>query len=133
MLPSSEATRPGIGDAYLKGFDLLSADDSEIFKLFERGSGRERERLWLVWNFDIYQHPESLLEGTNQRYINIFGLYSLGVLLLEIGFWQPLREIAKNLTTEDPAVCVKELSEIALQLGARTGERYQSLVLWCLS
>jgi hypothetical protein len=49
-----------------------------------------------------------------------------------VGFWEPLRKIARNLTQDHPTGWAKELVEIVPQLGARTGERYQSLVAWCL-
>lgn len=54
------------------------------------------------------------------------------MILLEVGFWEPLRNIARDLTQDNPSGWVKELSEIVPQLGARTGERYQDLVAWCL-
>lgn len=54
------------------------------------------------------------------------------MLLLEVGLWELLRIIAENLTRDDPAGWPRELSELVPQLGARTGERYQSLVAQCL-
>jgi hypothetical protein len=54
------------------------------------------------------------------------------MILLEVGFWEPLRNIARDLTQDNPSGWAKELSEIVPQLGARTGERYQDLVAWCL-
>jgi hypothetical protein len=85
-----------------------------------------------VWDFGVFQHPDRLQGEGSPRYIKTYDVYSLGVLLLEVGFWEPLRTIARNLIQDNPAGWARELSEIVPQLGARTGERYQSLVAWCL-
>jgi hypothetical protein len=45
---------------------------------------------------------------------------------------EPLAKVARGLKSEDPSSWAAELSEIVLQLDARTGEKYQSLVAWCL-
>jgi len=60
-------------------------------------------------------------------------VYSLGVVLLEVGFWEPLRTVVRDLADEDPSHWAEYLSEIVPQIGARAGDKYKSLVAWCLS
>jgi hypothetical protein len=49
-----------------------------------------------------------------------------------VGFWEPLRTVVRDLTKEDPSGWARELSEIVPQIGARAGDKYKSLVAWCL-
>ncbi len=41
---------------------------------------------------DYYQHPDKRFNRTI-RYSRSHDIYSLGVVLLEIGFWRPVREM----------------------------------------
>jgi hypothetical protein len=118
-----------IGYSYLMGFDLIREREAIMTK---EGAIKESEEPRSVWDFNVFQHPERLQGESSPRYIKTYDVYSLGVLLLEVGFWEPLRKIARNLTQDHPTGWAKELSEIVPQLGPRAGERYQSLVAWCL-
>jgi hypothetical protein len=55
--------------------------------------------------FDIYRHP-SAHGGNTQGYRKTFDLYSLGVLLIEIAFWQPIADILAipNIKEARPSV-----------------------------
>lgn len=127
-LPPGEVV-PDIDDSYLMGFDLIRGADAITTK---EGAIKESEEPRSLWDFDVFQHPERLQGESSPRYIKTYDMYSLGVVLLEVGLWEPLRKIARDLTEEDPSGWAKELSEIVPQLGPRTGERYQGLVAWCL-
>jgi hypothetical protein len=119
-----------IDESYLMGFDLIRGNDAITTK---EGAVNEINELRSVWDFEIFQHPQRQQGETSQRYIRTFDIYSLGVVLLEVGFWEPLRKVARDITQDDPSSWARELSDIVPLLGARTGERYQSLVAWCLN
>jgi serine/threonine protein kinase len=127
--PSPGEVVPDVDDSYLMGFDLIRGSEARTTR---EGAVKESEEPRSVWDFDVFQHPDRLQGASSPRYIKTYDVYSLGVLLLEVGFWEPLRTIAENLTRDDPAGWARELSELVPQLGARAGERYQSLVAWCL-
>jgi hypothetical protein len=126
--PAGEAM-PDIPDSYLMGFDLIRGKDATTTKegaIMESGQPRS------IWDFEIFQHPDRLHEESSLRYIKTYDVYSLGVVLLEVGFWEPLKDVARDLTLENPTGWATELSQIVPELKARTGERYRDLVAWCL-
>lgn len=49
-----------------------------------------------LWETEIFQHPDLLMGENVLRYVKEYDIYSLGVLLLEVGLWEPLRD--KNRT-----------------------------------
>lgn len=128
-LPHGEIM-PSIDDTYLMGFDLIRGSEALTTR---EGAIQEDKEVRSIWDFDIFQHPQRLLRESSPRYIRTYDVYSLGVVLLEVGFWEPLKNIARDITDDEPSGWAKELSEIAQLLGARTGERYQNLVAWCLN
>ncbi|KAK0706886.1 hypothetical protein B0T26DRAFT_728462, partial [Lasiosphaeria miniovina] len=74
----------GFGYARLHGRDSSSDDYT--------GSGA---LLGHVERQLLYAHPEYAFT-TQQRYLKVFDLYSLGLLLAEIALWQPLEDIARH-------------------------------------
>jgi len=45
---------------------------------------------------ELYCHPDILLTGKHPQYRKTFDIYSLGVVMLEIALWQPVRQIFPN-------------------------------------
>lgn len=125
-LPLGE-TIPDIDDSYLMGFDLIRGTDAVTTK---EGATKGNGELTSIWDFDVFQHPDRLQGQSSPRYIKTYDVYSLGVVLLEVGFWEPLRRVVRDLTKEDPSGWARELSEIVPQIGARAGDKYKSLVAW---
>ncbi|KAF9641145.1 hypothetical protein BFW01_g504 [Lasiodiplodia theobromae] len=119
-------------DAYLMGFDLIREVEATTYKT---GTSRKcNHHLRSMWDFDIYQHPDRLREEDSPRYIKTYDVYSLGVLLLEIGLWEPLRKVAPEPEIRDgPLGWVLELPCATPILGMRVGEKYHRIVAWCLS
>jgi serine/threonine protein kinase len=118
--------RPGstpsssLGDSYLMGFGLIRGVDS---RTSNEGAVREaEERVGLIWVFDIFQHPDRLCGGISPRYTKTYDVYSLGVVLLEIGWWEPLSEAVQALNEDDPSSWAKEILGTVPALGPRTGE-----------
>ncbi|RDL32383.1 uncharacterized protein BP5553_08839 [Venustampulla echinocandica] len=84
---------------------------------------------------DIYRHP--VRQGQPGMMFNkIHDIYALGVVLLEIGLWEPAITLEKNQFkhARDPYVIQAQLQkQTARRLGSRMGERYKQVVLKCLS
>ncbi|KAI0100859.1 hypothetical protein GGR51DRAFT_563740 [Nemania sp. FL0031] len=124
--------RPGanagsIDDCYLMSFNLICRVPHESSIKDSTGVAR------MIWDFDIFQHPDRLRGKDALRYTKAHDVYSLGVLLLEIGCWEPLERILRESKDSKPSSWKSDLLEAASMLGTKTGTKYQRLVVWCLS
>ncbi|KAG8527748.1 uncharacterized protein KY384_007902 [Bacidia gigantensis] len=82
-------------------------------------------------NFQEYRHPGYARTG---RYHMDYDYYSFGLILLEIGFWRPLR----HWSLKHPTVDLSGLRQALLEnyvprLGAQMGAVYQEVTRFCLS
>ncbi|KAI1631179.1 kinase-like protein [Biscogniauxia mediterranea] len=77
-----------------------------------------------------YQHPEYANTG---RYRQAFDYYGLGILLLEIGLWRPLRSWQSKFQRLDLTEVREELRKICkARLGAAMGVAYRDVTLRCM-
>ena len=81
--------------------------------------------------FGIFQHPDRLLGTESKRYVKNYDIYSLSVVLLQIGLWEPMRKIAKGLSGKPETWHARLLHEHE-RLSFHVGARYQKMVAWCL-
>ncbi|RMJ16884.1 hypothetical protein CDV36_003505 [Fusarium kuroshium] len=128
---SSGAHSSVLDNAYLMGFDLIRGAEAKTTK---EGTVKAPESMaTTIWDFDIFQHPDRLQGSASPMYINTYDVYSLGVVLLEVGLWEELAEAVAGLDASNPPAWAEQLSETPVSnLGPRVGERYQRLVAWCL-
>jgi hypothetical protein len=127
-----------LGPSFLIGFErfrpggagtLLAGDDS--------------------WEKNLYRHPKRQGLQPEEKYVMQHDIYSLGVCLLEIGFWnsfvcpdgdslQPgpeLESIAEALLAKKSPVLIKRtlVSMASDRLPGLMGQRYADLALACLT
>ncbi|OTA62886.1 hypothetical protein K449DRAFT_433807 [Hypoxylon sp. EC38] len=124
---------PGtIDEAYLMGFDLIRGVDAKTYK---EGTGNRdnEESPRTVWDFDVFQHPTRLEGENSSRYTKAHDIYSLGVVLLELGFWQPLQKVVGQIDEKDPFSWTQDFLRVAPNMRQRVGGRYYRIVEWCLS
>lgn len=119
-------------DAYLMGFDLIRGVGARTYKEGTRTRHNSGLRT-SVWDFDIFQHPTRLQGEKSPRYIKAHDVYSLGVVLLALGFWQPLRDLVGQIDQSNPSSCSNLLYHVAPNMRQRTGGRYYRIVEWCLN
>lgn len=124
----SPDTAPGKDDTYLMGFDLVRPNESRTTK---EGTGKGETPI-PIWEFEVFQHPDRLRGAESPRYIKTYDVYSLGVVLLEIGVWAPLKEVAGALANTEKSNWPKILLETGPCLSARAGDRYRAVTAWCL-
>ncbi|KAJ4856665.1 hypothetical protein T069G_10033 [Trichoderma breve] len=105
-------------EVYLMGFDLIRGEEAATY---QQGT------------FTRHKHPDRLQGAKSPRYIQSYDIYSLGVVLLEIGLWKPLKQVAHHLHKTNPAEWGRELMKITPDIGRRMGATYQGIVEWCLS
>ena len=82
-----------------------------------------------------YQHPDYLsgLKRGSWRYLPNFDYYSLGIVLLEIGLWRPLKEMTGKWQGKPEEMMEKLLHSAVPQLGPRAGALYRDAVISCLT
>ncbi len=126
-----------VGDPYVMGFNLVRAENGSsllegAYKVQTSGPYHKGQGI-AERNVQVFQHPDRLHpeESKIKRYIKNYDVYSLGVVLLQIGLWEPINTITRRLG-EDFMMWPEDLCEICKELGLTMGSRYQRLVTWCL-
>jgi hypothetical protein len=79
--------------------------------------------------FDIYAHP--LYRGGKVKYSRLFDIYSLGVVLLEIGLWRRIESGVRPDQTPD-SVRSMLIQACIDELGPAMGKSYRDAVQCCL-
>ncbi|KAL5313162.1 hypothetical protein ACEPPN_018895 [Leptodophora sp. 'Broadleaf-Isolate-01'] len=131
-----------LGDPFLVGLESARATAADSDK-----SARRKEAMWKM---DIYQHPDRVYINApiERDYTKAHDVYSLGIVLLEIGLWKPLStlEDVKKLYNRHgnppigghgPGQELRRAREELLLMLARTtevcmGDMYASVVENCL-
>ena len=111
-----------IGKPYFVGF------------LYSRPSDRLAFTEYVINPSEIaYQHPD-YIEGNGKvkvRYRLQFDYYSLGLILLEIGFWESIESLSSGIGSRK--VMLEELRKDKVpRLGKRMGSIYQDVTALCL-
>ncbi|KAF4339483.1 hypothetical protein FBEOM_6604 [Fusarium beomiforme] len=111
-----------LGEPFLCGFETARHDKAT--------SDQQGDAHWL---YNIYRHPKRQGLHPQERYTMNHDLYSLGVVLLELGLWRPLT----SMGLKDPKTVsgsVKEhLKKLAMSgLPVVMGTKYRDVVLFCL-
>lgn len=126
-----ESNSTVLDDGYLMGFELIRGAETGTTK---EGAIKEAGDSRSIWEFAIYQHPDRQHGKDSEEYKKVYDVYSLGVVLLELGLWQPLSRVAISLDQGNPSSWPRHLSDSVVNtLGPRIGERYGRLVSWCLA
>ncbi|KAF5632085.1 hypothetical protein F52700_6604 [Fusarium sp. NRRL 52700] len=127
---------------FLCGFDLTRRDNvmepsGKLPSIYLNNFPSLNERLY--WHpTRIAAVPESPANAVGcshplTRYRKEFDIYSLGVVLLEIGLWCPIGRIFKDCKTEDLGIFSEELKTIYVpELRGRMGKVYADVVVNCL-
>ncbi len=119
------STRPNdfvdIGRPYLSGFAFDLVDDPTAVSEISSRSGDNNYR------HPAYQAPMP----PGRKYTRWYELYSLGIVLIEIGLWRQIRSLRMpNMDARAFATHLRE--QVVPNLGFYMGERYKNAVLKCL-
>lgn len=129
--PSDRPFPASMGEPYLMGLDMVrSTDGVTVFEGAFDPSGTSHETIGMR-NLRVFQHPDRHRGKDTKRYIKTYDVYSLGVVLLQIGLWEPISTLTRTLGT-DSAAWPQQLGRISQHLSLRMGGRYQRVVSWCL-
>ncbi|KIW25938.1 uncharacterized protein PV07_09072 [Cladophialophora immunda] len=113
------------------GFGRARVDSSDT------GSRRARSRAPGQITLDEYQHPLKL-QNPDMLYSRFFDIYSVGCVLLEIGYWRPLRKLVdlpaviERKDTDEINSIRESMRQRAESLSGLTGSMYAGVVAKCL-
>lgn len=121
---SSSATEtPDISSPYLLGFDASRPEQlSELSSITKNPS-----------SLDLHRHPLSLDGSEKRPFCKAFDIYSLGLLLLEIGLWRSLQSYYKPHYSAQKFKERIVLGALVPGLASKIGRRYMAVVEKCLN
>lgn len=117
-----DAMVPDISSPYLIGFD--SSRPVELGDLTVASKNRSVENL--------HRHPNSLGDFDRKPYCKCYDVYSLGLVLLEIGLWKTLQTYHKARYSPEKFRDKVIISALIPNLSSKTGRRYKEIVEMCL-
>jgi len=112
--------RPLYGNPYIVGFDYARPDNPNAQSI-ERSAGSNTDNV-------IYRHPD-LQRANPRRSTAADDIFSLGLVLLEIGPWKRLRDLGPGGGREFLDKCITETDK----LYPKVGKTYTNVVKLCLS
>lgn len=84
---------------------------------------------------DIYRHPAR--QGRpEEMFKKIHDIYALGIVLLEIGLWEPAITLEKNMfktASNSKAIQAQLVKHAQKRLQTRVGKKYKDIVVKCLT
>lgn len=120
----SSPLRWNLSSPYLVGFDTARSNE---------GATAPGSRESLPMHVQIYTHPDRLDAGDYVRYSMAHDVYSLGVVLVELGNWSSLEsrpEFRDQLDSSEIAAVVRGLANETELL---MGKKYRDVVRLCLT
>ncbi|KAF6802654.1 hypothetical protein CMUS01_15292 [Colletotrichum musicola] len=120
---------------YLVGWDLSRPDHpmelSETLSVSTAGFKNKRDAILLYSHPEMHAHSGS---SKKPRYRAQFNIYSLGLVLLEIGLWRPLSNMRRSCKDDsDSDFRIKIITDYCDRLLPVVGEVYWRVVQRCLT
>jgi hypothetical protein len=120
---SKSSPRWELGFPYLIGFETARLDTSDTY-----AGSRIQEAL----DVNLYEHPDR--QGDYHiRFTMGHDIYSLGVVLLELGLWSPLEQRNDLRTESDPYARSDLLKTLANETELLMGKKFREIVQLCLN
>lgn len=116
---AAAALVPDISDPYLSGFDASRPELDTALSLAPKNPSIS----------DLHRHPAAL---RGRPYCKSFDIYSLGLVLLEIGLWKVLQTYYKAHYSAERWRDKVVLAVLVPGLGSKVGRKYREVVEMCL-
>jgi hypothetical protein len=116
------ASIPDISSPYLLGFDASRPDGLGEFSVASKNTTAS----------DLHRHPNSLNGMSRKPYCKSFDIYSLGLVLLEIGLWKVLQTYHKPHYSAEKFRDKVVVQNLVPNLNSKTGKLYRDVVERCL-
>jgi hypothetical protein len=124
---ATQATMAGASVAaittpYVLGFDASRPDHMGEMSVASKNSTAS----------DLHRHPNSLDGISRQPYCKSYDIYSLGLIMLEIGLWKVLQTYHKPHYSVERFRDKIVIQNLVPNLGSKTGRVYREVVERCL-
>lgn len=119
---AAAASIPNISSPYLIGFDASRPDGLGEFSVASKNTAAS----------DLHRHPQSLNGISRKTYCKSFDIYSLGLILLEIGLWKVLQAYHKPHYSVERFRDKVVVQNLVPNLNSKTGKLYREVVERCL-
>jgi hypothetical protein len=116
------ASIPDISSPYILGFDASRPDQMGELSVASKNPASS----------DLHRHPASLNGMSRKPYCKSFDIYSLGLVLLEIGLWKVLQTYHRSHYTAERFRDKVVVQNLVPNLGSKTGRLYREVVERCL-
>ncbi|KAG0649681.1 hypothetical protein D0Z07_3784 [Hyphodiscus hymeniophilus] len=122
QVTASAASIPNIASPCILGFDASRPDDMSELSVASKNPAAS----------DLHRHPASLNGMSRRRYCKSFDIYSLGLVLLEIGLWKVLQTYHRPHYTAERFRDKVVVQNLVPSLGSKAGRLYREVVERCL-
>ncbi|KAH6719202.1 prion-inhibition and propagation-domain-containing protein, partial [Leptodontidium sp. 2 PMI_412] len=116
------ASIPDISSPFVLGFDASRPDGVDEMSVASKNSAAA----------DLHRHPNSLNGMSKKPYCKGFDIYSLGLILLEIGLWKVLQTYHKPHHSPERFRDKVVVQNLVPNLNSKTGRLYREVVERCL-
>ncbi len=116
------ASIPDISSPFVLGFDASRPDGVGEMSVASKNSAAA----------DLHRHPSSLNGMSRKPYCKSFDIYSLGLILLEIGLWKVLQTYYKPHYSAEKFRDKTVAQNLLPNLNSKTGRLYREVVERCL-
>ena len=116
------ASIPDISAPFVLGFDASRPDEVDEMSVASKNSALA----------DLHRHPHSLNGMSKKPYCKSFDIYSLGLILLEIGLWKILQAYYKSHHSAERFRDKVVIQNLVPNLNSKTGRLYREVVERCL-
>lgn len=120
---SFAASVPDISSPYLLGFDTSRPDHMGEMSVASKACAAT----------ELHRHPNSLNGMSRKPYCRSYDIYSLGLVLLEIGLWKALQVYHKPHYSAERFLDRVVIQNLVPNLGSKTGRIYKEVVERCLA
>jgi serine/threonine protein kinase len=119
---AAAASIPDISNPFLLGFDASRPDSMGEMSVASKNPAAS----------DLHRHPSSLNGMSRKPYCKSFDIYSLGLILLEIGLWKVLQAFHKPHYSAERFKDKVVIQNLVPNLNSKTGRIYREVVEKCL-
>jgi len=119
---AAAASIPDISSPYLLGFDVSRPDGIGEMSVGSKNPAAS----------DLHRHPSSLNGMSRKPYCKSFDIYSLGIVLLEIGLWKVLQLYHKPHYSAERFRDKVVVQNLIPNLNSKTGRMYREVVERCI-
>ncbi|KAK6088281.1 hypothetical protein SCUP234_00769 [Seiridium cupressi] len=120
---AAAALVPDISNPYLVGFDASRPDSDTEMSVASKNPSI----------LDLHRHPRTLCGLSRKPYCKSYDIYSLGLVLLEIGDWKALQTYYRPHYSAERWRDKIILPQLLPRLGAKAGRLYREVVERCLT